>query len=60
MLIKEQREKFFDPASSPQQLGLDQNIEDVAHISCNYRAFTIPVAQIINGTIYVLDIETDD
>jgi len=52
-------EKFFDPAKILTTLGLNSQAVDVAEFGCGYGTFTIPVAKIIKGEIYALDIEPD-
>ena len=56
---EEQWEKFFDPQSILQQLGLNGNVRDAADFGCGYGTFTIPAAQIISGKIYAIDIEAE-
>ena|SRR3989338_438734 len=50
-------EEFFDPKKILETLGLDNSVNDVAEFGCGYGTFTIPVAKIIKGEIYALDIE---
>ena len=50
-------EEFFDPKKILETLGLDNSVNDVAEFGCGYGTFTIPVAKIIKGKIYALDIE---
>jgi len=52
-------EKFFSPAKILATLGLDSQTGDVAEFGCGYGTFTIPVAKVIKGKIYALDIEPD-
>lgn len=48
---------FFDPASVLTKLGLTAACGDVVEFGCGYATFTIPVARIISGAIYAVDIE---
>ncbi|MFH1875910.1 MAG: class I SAM-dependent methyltransferase [Candidatus Omnitrophota bacterium] len=52
-------EKFFSPAELLATLGLNNQMGDVAEFGCGYGTFTIPVAAVIKGKIYALDIESD-
>lgn len=52
-------EKFFSPAKILAALGLNSQTGDVAEFGCGYGTFTIPVAKVIKGKIYALDIEPD-
>ena len=49
--------EFFDPSSVLTKLGLTSNCRDVVEFGCGYGTFTIPAAQIIQGTIHALDID---
>jgi len=48
---------FFDPDTVLKKLGLTANCRDVLEFGCGYGTFTIPAAQIIQGTIHALDID---
>jgi ubiquinone/menaquinone biosynthesis C-methylase UbiE len=52
-------EKFFNPVKILTTLGIDSEMDDVAEFGCGYGTFTIPVAKVIKGKIYALDIEPD-
>ncbi len=52
-------EKFFDPQKIITSLGINKQIRDVAEFGCGYGTFTIPVAKVISGMIYALDIEPE-
>jgi len=52
-------EKFFDPTKILATLGLNSQTVDVVEFGCGYGTFTVPVAKIIKGRIYALDIEPD-
>lgn len=56
---REMWEKFFDPSKILTTLGLDSQINDVAEFGCGYGTFTVPVAKIIKGKIYALDVEPE-
>ena len=56
---EEQWEKFFDPRSILEHLGLNRSVKDVADLGCGYGTFTIPAAQIISGKVYAIDIEAE-
>lgn len=48
---------FFDAPCVLTKLGLTSNCRDVVEFGCGYGTFTIPAAQIIQGTIHALDID---
>lgn len=52
-------EDFFDPVKTLARLGITSQTGDVAEFGCGYGTFTIPVAKVIKGKIYALDIEPD-
>lgn len=54
---KEMWEEFFDPPAILKKLGLTSNCRDVVEFGCGYGTFTVPAAQIIQGTIYAMDID---
>ena len=56
---KEMWKGFFNPAKAMITLGLNSRTVDVAEFGCGYGTFTIPVAKVIKGKIYALDIEPD-
>jgi len=56
---REMWEKFFNPMKILTTLGINSQTGDVAEFGCGYGTFTIPIAKIIKGKIYALDIEPD-
>lgn len=52
-------DKFFSPKDILKTLGISFQTKDVAEFGCGYGTFTIPVARMIRGSIYALDIERD-
>jgi len=52
-------EKFFNPQKILAMLGLDNKINDTVEFGCGYGTFTIPVAKVIKGKIYALDIDPE-
>ena len=48
---------FFDPPTAFHRLGLTASICNVVEFGCGYGTFTVPVAQLVLGTVYALDIE---
>jgi ubiquinone/menaquinone biosynthesis C-methylase UbiE len=50
---------FFDPAHVLKTLGLNNAVHDVADFGCGYGTFTIPAAQIVSGTTYAIDVDSD-
>lgn len=54
---EEMWDNFFDPPSVLAKLGLTSICRDVVEFGCGYGTFTIPAAQIIQGTIHALDID---
>ena len=56
---REMWEKFFNPMKILTTLGINSQTGDVAEFGCGYGTFTIPIAEIIKGKIYALDIEPD-
>ncbi len=51
--------RFFNPPGIIATLGIDSRVGDVAEFGCGYGTFTIPVAKVIQGVIYALDIEPE-
>ena len=51
--------KFFNPKRILKTLGIDNSIRDIADFGCGYGTFTIPVAQIVKGKVYSIDIEQE-
>jgi len=56
---RETWETFFDAPAIITTLGITTRTGDVAEFGCGYGTFTFPVAKIIFGTIYALDIEAE-
>ncbi len=56
---REMWERFFDPVKILTTLGINSQTGDVAEFGCGYGTFTIPVAKLIKGKIYAMDIEPD-
>jgi SAM-dependent methyltransferase len=56
---REMWEKFFDPVKILSTLGINSQTGDVAEFGCGYGTFTIPVAKVIKGKVYALDIEPE-
>lgn len=50
---------FFNPEEVITRLGISNKINNLAEFGCGYGTFTIPVAKIIKGLIYALDIEPE-
>jgi ubiquinone/menaquinone biosynthesis C-methylase UbiE len=50
---------FFNPSETLLALGLHDNMLDVAEFGCGYGTFTVPAAQIVEGTVHAFDIEAD-
>ncbi len=50
---------FFSPAEALQALGLRRGMSDVVDFGCGYGTFTVPAAQMIDGTVYAYDIEPE-
>ena len=51
--------KFFNPKRILKTLGIDNSIGDIVDFGCGYGTFTIPVAQIVKGKVYSIDIEQE-
>lgn len=52
-------ENFFDPVKTLVTLGINSQTGDVVEFGCGYGTFTIPVAKVVKGRVYALDIEPD-
>ena len=51
--------KFFKPKRILKTLGIDNSIRDIVDFGCGYGTFTLPVAQVVKGKVYALDIEPE-
>ncbi|MEK6935600.1 MAG: class I SAM-dependent methyltransferase, partial [Nanoarchaeota archaeon] len=51
--------QFFNPKDIFKTLGIDNHVEDIADFGCGYGNFTIPVAKIVKGNVYAIDIEPE-
>ncbi len=40
-------------------MGISSNVKDVADFGCGYGTFTIPVARILSGIVYAIDIDSE-
>jgi ubiquinone/menaquinone biosynthesis C-methylase UbiE len=54
---EERWKSFFDPDFILNELGLDQNYQNVVDLGCGYGTFSIPAAQQIKGKVYAIDID---
>ncbi|MEK6875363.1 MAG: class I SAM-dependent methyltransferase [Nanoarchaeota archaeon] len=52
-------ETFFKPSKVLKTLNLDRETNDVVDFGCGYGTFTIPVAKIVGGKVYAIDIEPE-
>ncbi len=59
MPAEEMWQTFFRPTETLQALGLRRNMANVVDFGCGYGTFTIPAAQLIDGTVHAFDIEPD-
>ncbi len=50
---------FFNPNKILRVLGLSKRVGDVVDFGCGYGTFTIPVAKIVSGKVYAIDIEPE-
>ena len=51
--------EFFEPKKVLKTLGIDKTLRDIVDFGCGYGTFTIPVAQVVKGKVYALDIEPE-
>lgn len=56
---QEMWEKFFDTGKILSALRINKSIKNAAEFGCGYGTFTIPVARVISGQIYAIDIEPE-
>lgn len=59
MPVEEMWQTFFSPTETLQALGLRRGIANVVDFGCGYGTFTIPAAQLIDGTVHAFDIEPE-
>lgn len=52
-------EEFFEPEKILCTLEINHNVVDVVEFGCGYGTFTIPVAKIVKGIVYAIDIEEE-
>ncbi|HEX9384975.1 MAG TPA: class I SAM-dependent methyltransferase [Anaerolineales bacterium] len=52
-------DQFFDPDFILRGLGIQNLTGRIVDLGCGYGTFTIPAAQLNQGTIYALDIESE-
>ena len=50
---------FFDPPAILRKLGLTEQCGNVLEVGCGYGTFTVPAARIVQGTVYVVEIEPE-
>ncbi len=51
--------RFFDPDSILKALGVSSKHAHAAEFGCGYGTFTIPIAHLIDGTVYAFDIDKE-
>ena len=51
--------EFFNPEKILEIMEVNGKVKDVADFGCGYGTFTIPVAKIVKGKIYAIDIEPE-
>ena len=51
--------KFFNPNKILKTMGINRSIKDIAEFGCGYGTFTIPIARVISGKVYAIDIEQE-
>jgi len=56
---EEMWKEFFEQKKILKTLGIDKTVRDIVDFGCGYGTFTIPVAQVIKGKVYALDIEPE-
>jgi ubiquinone/menaquinone biosynthesis C-methylase UbiE len=59
MPAEEMWQTFFSPTETLQALGLRRGIANAVDFGCGYGTFTIPAAQLIDGTVHAFDIEPE-
>ncbi len=50
-------ESLFDVPRILVQLEIDSRLQDVVELGCGYGTFSIPIAQVITGTLYTFDVD---
>ena len=50
---------FFNPQQILNKMGIDKSIKTLVDIGCGYGTFLIPAANIIQGTVVGIDIESE-
>jgi ubiquinone/menaquinone biosynthesis C-methylase UbiE len=50
---------FFNPENILEKMGINGKIKDVADFGCGYGTFSIPVAKLVSGKVYAIDIESE-
>ena len=50
---------FFDAKRIIKRMGITKGVKDIADFGCGYGTFTIPVAKMVNGKVYALDIDPE-
>jgi len=50
---------FFSPEDTLKIMGINGRVRDIVDFGCGYGTFTIPVAKIVNGKVYAIDIEPE-
>jgi SAM-dependent methyltransferase len=50
-------ESLFDVPRILDQLGINDRLQDVVELGCGYGTFSIPIAQVIAGTLYTYDVD---
>ena len=56
---EEEWNKFFDPTKALKLLGVNKSVMDVVDFGCGYGTFAIPVAKLIRGRVYAIDIDPE-
>lgn len=52
-------EEFFDVDTVMKIMKIDKRVKDIVDFGCGYGTFTIPIAKIVGGRVYALDIEPE-
>jgi len=50
---------FFDPEKILDELGVGDEIENIAEIGCGYGTFTLPASKKIRGILFAIDFEKE-